>query len=272
MLKYQFTSRHNYNQAERINTFLWFVSILTASLAFFPSLERFSWLTLILFLIDIIVLILCVISNNAVQRAANLRAIFDDYVLGFNNLCIDKSKRTKFNEIVSKTVYRYDKMAKIQMNNNGNDNPPGVKDWYDFPGNFTGHSPILFCQRQNMWWTDKMMAAKSILFIIEAVILVSVLLLVLHISDASLLEKTICLLGFVIKSIDRILAMFKYCVCCLKIVGALKTQETEPTHSGLIVIQEMINELRSIPILGKNKCHQKLANVLSKCFKETVVE
>lgn len=155
MLKYQFTARQKYNQAEKINSALWVISIITTMLAFFPNLEDISLVTLVLLIVDFAVIVLCCICNYTVQKAADMRAIFDDYVLGFNSLNIDKTKRTRLNETVLKTVQRYDKVAKIQMNNNGNDNPPGVRDWYEFPENFTGQAPILFCQRQNMWWTKK---------------------------------------------------------------------------------------------------------------------
>lgn len=117
-----------------------------------------------------------------------------------------------------------------------------------------------------------MMLIKSILFALEIIIFIAIILVVISISDIPSFEKSLCLLGFAIKTIDRMSATLRYCICYFKIIGALETHDTNSNHSNLIKIQEKINELRSIPIFGNNKCHQKLANRLSRCFKETFEE
>lgn len=272
MLQYQFTARHNFNKAERINSALWIVSIITALFAFVPNLEDASWFTPIPVLVDAIVLILCFTCNNSVKNAADIRAIFDDYVLGLNSLAISKERKGQLNEIVRKTLKLHSTKAQVQMNNTGNDTPPGVKDWYEFPNTIEVQSPVLFCQRQNMWWTNKMMNAKCILFLIEAIILIAFISIIVFLSDITSLEKAICLIGFIIKVIDRVYNIVHYCICYLKTTGAIEIQDNNCTKEYLVKIQERINNLRAIPILGKNKCHQMLANKLSKCFKETIEE
>lgn len=271
MLKYQFTARHKFNKAERINSAIWFISVVTALSAFFPKMEDYAWMKCILITLDIVMLILLYVCNYSVSMAADLRAVFDDYVLGIKNLEFDKSKMTKLNEVVVNTIKRNNTVATIQMSNTGNDTPPGVKDWYEFPDDFSEQSPILFCQRQNMLWTKKMMLAKSVLFALELLPLIAIVIFIMIFSNVSVFEKIICLLGFAIKVIDRIIAVIKYIILGLKISGILEIQETSFNNDSLIKTQEKINDLRAIPILGKNKLHQKMANRLSKSFKETVV-
>lgn len=272
MLQYQFAARYSFNKAERINSALWIISIITALLAFVPNLEDASWFTPIPVFVDFIVLILCFVCNNSVKNAADIRAIFDNYVLGLNSFDISKERRGQLNEIVRKTIKRHNKEAQIQMNNTGNDTPPGVKDWYEFPNAIDVQSPILFCQRQNMWWTNKMMIAKCALFLIEAIILIAFVSIIVFSSDITSFEKVVCLIGFIIKTIDRVYNIVRYCICCLKTIGAIEIQDNNCNKESLVKIQKRINNLRAIPILGKNKCHQKLANKLSRCFKETIEE
>lgn len=271
MLMYQFTARYNFNRAERTNSIIWLISVITVLFSFFPKLEDYVWMKGILLVADITVLILCYVCNHSVIIAASLRAKFDDYVLGINDLKFEESKRIKLNEVVNNTIKKHNSSAKIQMSNTGNDTPPGVKDWYEFPEGFSEQSPILFCQRQNMWWTKKMMIAKSILFVIELLFMIALIIFVTMLSNASVPEKIICLLGFVIKVIDRVIAVIKYIVGGLKICGILEAQEISFNNNIIIITQEKINNLRAIPILGKNKLHQKMANQLSKCFKEATV-
>ena len=270
MLKYQFTARYKYNLAEKINSAVWFIAITTALLAFIPNLEDISWFTPIPIIADIIMFILCYICNKFVQDAADLREMFDDYVLGFNDSNIDLKRRNQLNEIVTVTIKRHKAKAEIQMNTSGNDTPPGVKEWYEFPDSQNVSNPILFCLKQNMWWTNKMLIAKCALFLIEAIILIALVLIVILISDISSVEKIICLLGFVIKTIDRAIAVVRYCVCCLKTIGAIEIQDNNCNKDTLAKMQKDINKLRTIPILGKNIFHQKLAKKLSQHFKESI--
>ena len=272
MLQYQFVARYNFNKAERMNSALWFISIVTALFAFIPNLEDASWFAPFSIFVDIIILILWFVCKNAVQKAATLRGMFDDYVLGFNNFGTSKEKRTQLNESVTRTIQQHRTEAEIQMNNTGSDTPPGVKDWYEFPDGLNIQAPVLFCQRQNMWWTNKMMIIKSVLFVIEAIILIIFISVVFSISNMPFFEKAICILGFIIQTIDRVSATVRYCICCFKIIGGLEIQENNCGIGSLIKIQELINNLRNIPILGNNKLHQKLAKKLSKCFKETIEE
>lgn len=272
MLQYQFAARYNFNKAEKINSALWIISIMTALVAFIPTLEDASWFVPVPIFIDFIVIILCFVCNNAVKNAADIRAIFDDYVLGLNSLNISKERKSQINEIVRKTIKIHHTEAQIQMNNTGNDTPPGVKDWYEFPDEIDIQSPILFCQRQNIWWTNKMMFIKCALFLIEAIILIVFVSIIVFLSDITSFEKAICIVGFMIKTIDRVFNIIRYCICCLKTIGAIEVQDRNCSKDTLVKIQERIDNMRAIPILGKNKCHQKLANKLSKCFKETIEE
>ena len=272
MLQYQFTARYYYNLAEKINTLLWGICTLTFLVALIPTLNDYDWVNVLLFICDILLFVLAAYHKVLVTRAANIRAVFDDYVFGISSIDFSSKEINHLNEVVFKTIRLHTKEAKIQINNTGIDTPNGVKNWYEFTDDFLVQNPILFCQKQNILWTEKMIITKVIFTLVEFLFLFTIAALVWSSSEISLITTLLGFFGFIAKIIERIYENIKYVVCFIKIQGVIETLESSCSSQNIVKLQKAINNMRAIPVTGKNFLHKKFANKLSILFKETVVK
>ena len=110
----------------------------------------------------------------------------------------------------------------------------------------------------------KMMLAKSVLFALELLPLIAIVIFIMIFSNVSVFEKIICLLGFAIKVIDRIIAVIKYIILGLKISGILEIQETSFNNDSLIKTQEKINDLS----IKETRLSVNLDNMLNRLSEE----
>lgn len=272
MLQYQFTARYYYNLAEKINTLLWGICTLTLLVALIPTLNDYDWINVLLLICDILLFILAAYHKALVTRAANIRAVFDDYVFGISSTDFSSKEINHLNEIVFKTIRLHTEEAQIQINNTGIDTPPGVKNWYESTDNFSVQNPILFCQKQNIFWTQKMIITKVIYTFVEFLLLFTIVALVWSLSEISIITTLLGFFGFIVKIIERIFENIKYIICYIKIQGVIETLESSCSSQNIVTLQKAINNMRAIPVTGKNFIHKKLANRLSILFKETVIK
>ena len=93
----------------------------------------------------------------------------------------------------------------------------------------------------------------------------------LKLSKVPTAEKILCMIGFVIKSIERIAANVRYLWYYVKIEGAVEILDESCDERNIVSLQNKINKFRALPVLGNNRLHKKLANWLSTCFKKTAV-
>lgn len=271
MLQYQYTARHHYNLAEGINKALWLLLFITSLINLFPVLENYFWIRSLLVAVDVTVVALTVYCNSSVKKASDIRAAFDEYVLGIKSCGFNPQDTSKLNEIVYKTVKSHSQKAETQMRNTGKDNPPGVKDWYEFPENFSDSNVVLFCQRQNMWWTKNMIKAQSVIYFFELLVIVVFTIWMLSVSNLTIGDKLLWAIALLIKTGERIYTNAKFICCCIRIDGVFDVLSNSCSEQNLIELQTLINKMRALPVYGNNLLYKKFAKKLSECFEKTAV-
>lgn len=264
MLKVQYAARYCYNLAEKQNYFVWIFCLISAFAIFLPD-ELPGYLSRVVpFSADIIAWTLMIWVNKNVQKAADLRKYFDAYSIEINANTYSETEKRRIAEIVGKTYSRNPEIAELQMANTGNDNPPGVHDWYRFSKQYDGLAAKFECQRQNAWWDKKLFQIKYVITLIVLGI-VTVIFIILA-AQNGFIRTLLCSVGLLIKLIERVFDIRKYRVLSIRIDGAQQTLETHLTIEGVEQLQTLIDERRATNILGINFLHKKLANRLTQKY------
>lgn len=264
LLKIQYAARSKFNSAERFNRFAWIACIISEFSMFLPSGWPVYILNGIPFVADFLAFIFSAITLNQVGWASRLRKYFDAYVL---NIQLDQFSETELREIREETekIYlRNSSDAAVQMASTGNDSPPGVRDWYTFSRFYDGIDAQFECQRQNTWWNSKMVKVRIIATSIFIFLVVGIFFFFLL--NNNWLNVLLCSIGIIIKSCERVIENWKYLRISHKIDGAQEALEDHPIKEGVVRLQNLIDERRSVNVLEFGWLHNKLANKLSKVY------
>ena len=129
-LKYQYTARVYYNRAEKENTLVWVFCIASAVVG---CLGLSDTLTIIsVSLLSLLGTLFGYLFRKHIEMAARLRRVFDRRVFGME-IELKPREWDELKEIVETTIEKNEDDYKVQVNNTGKDNPPGVRDWYTAP-------------------------------------------------------------------------------------------------------------------------------------------
>ncbi len=263
-LKIQYAARCCYNLAEDQNYCVWFFCVISAFSIFLP--DRLSWHLIVPFLADIIAWYLMNQVNKNVQKAADLRKYFDAYSIDINADQFSNEEKRQLAEIADEKYSKKPKDANLQMRNSGEDNPPGVYDWYIFPNQYTGLEAKFECQRQNTWWDKKLSstkyAATSIIFVILILAFIAIALMVHN----GPIDTILCSAGLLTKVVERIIDNRKYRNLSIRIDGAQQVVEAHLTIEGIKQLQILIDERRAVNVLGINFLHKRKANKFTKKY------
>jgi hypothetical protein len=83
----------------------------------------------------------------------------------------------------------------------------------------------------------------------------------------SILNILLCSVGIITRVCERTIENWKYYHISRLIEGAQQTIEVHPTTEGVEKLQSLIDERRSINVLEFGYFHKKLANKLSRLYK-----
>lgn len=255
MLQIQFASRFSYNCSEKLFSFCWLFCIGSAFCIFIDDTGDDWNLSIILpFVFDVSAAIAQALAFFFLNKGSTLRAAFDDLLFGFINNYSAKEK-----EYVLKIVNLFPKKAKLQMNNTGDDNPPGVKNWYNLSVDTSQLQSIFECQKENKWWDDKLTKRKLLFTVLCMLIVLVVFSVLYYVSEKNFCQVVFCSAGIILKLIERINANFKYFKKSVQINTLIENMENNLTKANVLNLQIKINERRSMPVLGKNFIHKKLS-------------
>lgn len=264
MLKVQYAARFCYNLAEKQNYFVWLFCFISAFSIFLPD-GLPEYLPLVVpFTADIIAGILMAFVNKNVQKAADLRKYFDVYSVDISTGQYSESEKRRLTEISEKIYSKNSEVAELQMRNTGNDNPPGVHDWYMFSKQYDSLEAKFECQRQNTWWDKKLFPIKCAVtaLVFGIVVVIFITLMVWN----GFFKTLLCSAGLLIKLVERVVDNRKYRILSIKIDGAQQTLEAHLTIEGVEQLQTLIDERRAVNILGINFLHKIRANKLTKKY------
>jgi hypothetical protein len=264
MLRYQYASRSYYNRAETLNDLVWVCCIL-------------SWLSIFLsdsstrgavsFFLDIIALIVNLRMTADVSAASLLRKYFDAYVLGLDIDQFTKPEVQKLEELSIRAVGHSPGKSKVQMSNTGRDNPPGVRNWYEFSQPLSEQNAIYECQKQNCWWNKKITYKRIICTVIEFVVLI--LLAIFFIKTKPSVVILFSSGALILKCVERFVANVRYYTLSLQIDGALDVLTDSRSNENIKNLQGKIDERRAMPVLERNHIHKRHANEYSELYQNT---
>lgn len=264
LLSIQFVARYYYNRAEIYNLISWIFCLISFFSCVLPKTLPSVLLYGIPFLIEILAAVFCYLFSSSISLGSQLRAAFDDYVLGFSEkLNIKQELLEKAISVINKNK----KQAEVQKRNTGKDNPPGVKDWYNTDSNETGISAIFLCQKENTWWDKKLTPWKILLnsiFIIGCILFLWLMVSFKYISVCQIFLSAVLIL----RLIERVCVNISYYSVGKEIDGIEKVLKVSKTDEQISYLQSAINKKRSLNIVGINFIHKLLANKLSDIYKQ----
>ena len=266
MLKLQFAARRHYNMAENAGIGIWILCIVSAGTALLP--DSFGITTIVAATIaDILVLFLSLYQNKLIKKAAKFREVFDIYVLkiGDHNLSSNDwgSVFGDAREYAIKHQNKYNEQSK----NNGEQRPPGVKDWYNISNCRDGLAAKFECQKENVWWDGKLMRNK--LIIIAVIVCVAILLFIILLFRNPSMDRIVQSLlssALIVRGLERLYVEIKYRDISKEIAGAIKVMNKGLCEENIIILQEMINTKRNYCVLGLNCLHRWKARELSETY------
>lgn len=255
MLKCQWASRVYFNQAERENYFTLFFGILSAVCVFLPSTIGL-WQVIIPIIFDGVCFILKTLVNKHTEIGAHLRKYFDATVLGINPENYSANELSSIKETTAETVRKFPQECSSQISNSGRDDPPGVRDWYEFAGEHTTRNAVFECQKQNGWWNKKLMRIRLMITSVIGIIIIVGFISAFIYSNLDRIALLGCAAALVALAIDSIMTNAKYIRLSIKIDDVIETYDKTSTNQKQIFhLQRLIDERRSIPVLEINFLH-----------------
>ena len=258
--KCQYVSRYYYNLAERLN----YIIIILLALSFLPVFyKKENTIFLIIhFCIDLLIVLLQCYKSSKFKKGTKLRNYFDQVIFKMSK--VDSNSEYEIKKLVNPVVYRNKEKCKIQISNDGTDCPPGVKNWYIVKKDDSQLIAIFECQKQNIWWQEKMMKYKFItsvlLFTASGIILFSIY------SDSGLTIKLFLSSPLIFKLSKSIYSYAKYICISKEIEGIVASLDCYIMNDSLKLLQQKIESRRSIPIININFFHKKTAKANSEIY------
>lgn len=255
-LKCQFAARHYFNRAEVYNYFIWVFAILSELTIFLPVPDDTVFL-FIVFILDMLAVVFAYNMGTCLERGAKMRALFDAYVLNIGYTDYDELSLKEIKEMIFSVVEHNKKQCQIQISHNGRQNPPGVRDWYEFSHTFPDEVVQHECQRMNCWWDKKLCRIRLGVYFVVLIIFVALIFLLKDFFLAEGFFKTfLSSAALIIRILERLHANIRYYILSNEIDGALKILNAKKSQEGLIALQELINRRREMPVLQMNLIHK----------------
>lgn len=266
MLRFQFAARTYYNRAEVLDFFIWVVCVATFITLLLPSGDTWDIITSFLAVVlDVIAAVLAWRLSVNTSRAASMRAYFDSYVLDISSYSCSKSELTQLEEWALDVTESPKSQYNVQKNHTGHDNPPGVRDWYEFAKDHDGLSAIYECQKQNFWWTEKLSRIRHIISFVLSIIVVLFLVIVAYVAfkEKDLWQILFSTAALFLKLYNRIFAHIRYGVLSRELLGATRVLENSLSLEAIQNLQKLIDNRRKLPVLESNLIHKIKAKKLS---------
>lgn len=253
-LKRQFAARTEYNLAETWIAISWIVVILLAAIGLLGVSSDVQYPVQIgLVVVDAIAM---TIAKRHIKNGAKIRAAFDKYVLGVSDE-FDDEHISSIDEMVEKTILRHRKKYMTLKNNNGTDNPQGVKDWYIIPEEVLSadEEATFICQEENVWWDKKEFNAKLYILIALGFVTIIVALLLLKYSN-NMLKTTAGLVPFFAYLIKRVCNNIKYRDASIALDTLVNDHKNKDYWVSVKVIQQGIDKRRALNVTHFNWWHK----------------
>ena len=264
MLDVLYSQRYYYNKANMFELIAMIIILSIGILNFFDFKEP---------LIKVYINIFLVITNSILfykikfytNRGASLKEFFDDKLFGFNRK--NKELDIHCEEYVLDVLKKNRKNYHSQIENDGQGNSPGLKDWYQIINNKNKINSILHMQKQNLYW-DEYLSKKYVQCLTCMCIgILAIFLIICYILDYNIFDIIagiiyfIVLIEYICKKNQSYSSINNNMIKCFTIVEKVKTID------DIIEIQNIINSRRREIFNPPNILHKIFAKELHKRVK-----
>jgi len=271
MLKCQFSARHYYNLAENYNVAAFIGSLISLSFLLIPDKAYVAYSPIFLLtpsVFDIASLVCYKLMGISISRAALLRNYFDEIVLRTKISNNTDSDIRKINSLIINVVDKSKEECELQISHTGRDNPPGVKNWYEFSKQYADSDVMFECQRQNRWWNNELSHRRIFLYGSVVILVIISGILLVFFSNFSILRVFVCLLSAAITFTDRFIENLKYIRLSMKIDDRCEALEVSKNKALVSSLQELIAKRRELKIVEINHIHKKHSKELSERYEQ----
>lgn len=271
MLNCQYVARFHFNRAEFLGYLAFIISVLSALCIFLPDSEK-AIIIAIPIVLDIAAIAVQFYSDIIQKTAAKLRNYFDAVILGINESDYSLEEVRDIKKTIFKTISKNPAEHKLQISNNGSDNPPGVKDWYDLSFDETCTNAVFECQKQNYHWTDNLARKRKWISIGIIAFMGTICVLAVSVFHLSPSKWIPCFIALVINQLTNIVNTYKHSRLMHEICTISRMPGIEDNSVQIMHLQNKINKLREIPVLEINaihkRCNKKWAEIYANMIKK----
>lgn len=275
MLKLQFLQRKMYDCSKKYWRISWCVTgiLLTCTMiAKIFKQDSSAVYSTMLAVLNIMIFSFEYLSDRKQKIGATAKYYIDSSLFGFS----DSDAKFSKNEIQEIAIACKGKNAfefEIQTKNTGNDNPPGLRDWYSAGKDGDFNAIVFGCQKENVWYQRKLSTAYLyFLLLVISLILIGgiILLVILDITFIDIFLFLLANLGFVSKIGKDILAMYMYNVMQIRIhENIVMIENVDKLKMPLLQqLQDNINSLREVKFLVPDFLHKRNARKLHALYSD----
>lgn len=268
ILDFLFSARFYMNHADLLTTSKYCCIIISVILSLINLPLKKDY-------IDNIILILSFISlplNSAIKKSIKKGALTKQYI-DYNLYDFKKDPFENYELIIESKNYaiaKNPKFYKIQIENNGDSKERGVKDWYFVNRSNPKLKAILICQKQNIYWDQKLIKIYKWLIYICLATLFIIFLLFIYTFQSNFLKILIPLSIYGYSFLELIIEINNQEKLMIEInvrINYIENTKVLLKNSELLKIQKLIDERRNFLIIP-DQLHKMLSKMTHKNVKE----
>lgn len=257
-----FSQRYYYNTANKLDTINLILILITCILSSFTIEDNMYKIVVNI----VLVLISWCLSNLTVQnikKGALIKKYIDYELFSFK---IDKESIKKAKGYIFDVIKKHLKNYNQQINNDGNGNPPGLKDWYYDENKVGCINQIKSCQSQNTTWDNRISKIYLIMLLVLFSILSVIYIIISSINKCDILNFFAGAIPFA----NVIVFFMKRCLNYFKIKKIIDEANSKlqlaSTKNALLDIQKCIDIRRENEFVPPNFVHK----IISKDMHEKI--
>lgn len=265
-LMLQYSQRKHYEMAENVQYSIWifmFINMIINNNSVVNNFLGTNNVKVISLVFTILYIFLRLLINRNVEIGAYTKEVIDCKLFEFDvkNRC-KKFSTGQLNEFAAHK--KKDAAYLCQVNNTGKDKPRGVRNWYGNRQYMDRNNAIYECQKENIWWDEKLSKIYMITFIVISIITAVV---IICINRNEIL--TTLIFSIIIPSTQLLIEVITQCVYFVKLMiykgkVEMKCKEIEKDLSNvnkgdLEELQELILQRRLYKFFIPNKLHSLLS-------------
>lgn len=273
ILMLQYSQRKHYDMAENIQYCIWSFMILNIIInnnVIIGNLLGSNIVKVIGSVLTVLYILLKLEINKNIEIGAYTKEFIDCTLFDFDiKKNLKKFTKEQLSEFAVCKKKKNSSDYLCQINNTGKDEPRGVKNWYENREQMDMKNAVYGCQKENIWWDQRLSKIYMYIFIVISVlVIVSILFINRNESVKSLIFAVLIpSVQILIESITQVVNFIKLMIYRAKVDIMCKSIEKDLNNiriDDLQELQELILQRRTYKFIIPNKLH----SILSRKFHE----